>query len=46
MMVKRADWCPLRELPERKDIAVSNLATHVYRAEGWNACLDAILEEV
>lgn len=43
---KKADWCPLRELPERKDVAASNLDTHVYRAEGWNDCLDAILEEV
>lgn len=42
---RRKEKCPLRELPERKDIAVSSLATHVHRAEGWNDCLDTITGE-
>lgn len=42
----RPDWCPLRELPEKKKI----LSVEEYEfgglgkafTSGWNACLDAI----
>lgn len=45
----RPDWCPLRELPERKD----ELPVEKYEfgglgkafTYGWNACLDEILKE-
>ena len=45
----RPDWCPLRELPERKE----ELAIEQYEfgglgkafVSGWNACLDAIAKE-
>ena len=40
----RPDWCPLRELPEKKPELKSgyeNLSTSIRRV-GWNACLDAI----
>ena len=45
---KRPDWCPLRELPEKKE----ELSVEEYEfgglgkafASGWNACLDEILE--
>lgn len=36
----RPDWCPLRELPEKKQ----NACTHGFAA-GWNACIDAITGE-
>lgn len=48
---KRLDWCPLRELPEKKvadkRLAISPLTEgHLNDFErGWNACLDAILHK-
>lgn len=39
----RPDWCPLRELPERKKLTYTDLCTDC-EASGWNACLDKILE--
>ena len=39
----RPDWCPLRELPERKKLTYNNLCAD-NKANGWNACLDKILE--
>ena len=47
--VGKPDWCPLRELPERKE----ELAIEQYEfgglgkafVSGWNACLDAIAKE-
>jgi hypothetical protein len=45
----KPDWCPLRELPERKE----ELPVEKYEfggigkafVSGWNACLDEILKE-
>ena len=45
----KPDWCPLRELPEKKE----ELAIEQYEfgglgkafVSGWNACLDAIAKE-
>ena len=45
----KPNWCPLRELPEKKDTIIYenddwgtvNLKT---KDEGWNACLDEILK--
>ena len=45
---ERPDWCPLRELPERKE----ELPVEKYEfggigkafVSGWNACLDEILK--
>lgn len=44
----RPDWCPLRELPEKKE----ELSVEEYEfgglgkafTSGWNACLDEILK--
>lgn len=46
---EKPDWCPLRELPEKKE----ELAIEQYEfgglgkafVSGWNACLDAIAKE-
>lgn len=46
---ERPDWCPLRELPEKKE----ELPIEEYEfgslgkafVSGWNACLDEILKE-
>ena len=40
----KPDWCPLRELPEKKERRVGEQGERMYRA-GFNACLDEILEE-
>ena len=40
--VGKPDWCPLRELPEKKEpnYYKNNQGNGI--VEGWNACLDAI----
>lgn len=38
----RPEWCPLQELPERKSEEFGQTIINAARAEGWNACLDAI----
>ncbi len=40
----RPDWCPLRELPERKKADTDLLTMENGIVEGWNACLDEILK--
>lgn len=40
----KPDWCPLRELPEKKERRVGEHGERMYRA-GFNACLYEILEE-
>lgn len=41
---KRADFCPLRELPEKKEINYYMNSKEKGVVEGWNACLDKILK--
>lgn len=41
---ERPDWCPLRELPEKKERRVGEHGERMFRA-GFNACLDEILRE-
>ena len=47
---ERPDWCPLRELPERKE-TFTTLECHSNgrwtegMKAGWNACLDAIVKD-
>lgn len=49
--VGKPDWCPLRELPEKKvadkRLAISPLTEGQLNdfEKGWNACLDAIDEK-
>ena len=38
----RPDFCPLRELPERKKLTYADLGTE-NKVNGWNDCLDEIL---
>ena len=46
---KKPDWCPLRELPEKKETVhpqecyENSYCTDEMKA-GWNACLDRILK--
>ncbi len=39
----RPDWCPLRELPEKKSTEY-NPARNPYITEGYNACIDELLK--
>ena len=39
---KRPDWCPLRELPEKKELYLS---INKWYCVGFNDCLDDILGE-
>ena len=41
----RPDWCPLRELPEKKETNYYMNNKEKGIVEGWNACLDAIDEK-
>lgn len=46
---ERPDWCPLRELPEKKETVHSQECyTNSYFTDemnaGWNACLNKILK--
>ena len=38
---ERPDWCPLRELPEKKERRVGEHGERMFRA-GFNACLNKI----
>lgn len=37
----RAEWCPLKPMPEKRDMRFLDDASEYYR-QGWNACIDAI----
>lgn len=38
---KKPDWCPLRELPEKKERRIGEHGERMFRA-GFNACLNEI----
>lgn len=40
--VGKPDWCPLRELPEKKETNYYMNNKEKGIVEGWNACLDVI----
>lgn len=40
---EKPDWCPLRELPEKKELYLSINNQKGY-CDGWNACMDKILK--
>lgn len=40
----RPDWCPLRELPEKRKLTYTDLGAD-NKVSGWNDCLDEILKE-
>lgn len=47
---EKPDWCPLRELPEKKETIVYENDDWIAVGEktknnGWNDCLDEILKE-
>lgn len=40
----KPDWCPLHPIPEKKDEYNSDTDVCYYRRQGWNSCVDEILE--
>ena len=40
---RKPDWCPLRELPERKKLGGFTSFADDMKVIGWNACLEEIL---
>lgn len=38
----RPDWCPLKELPQKKEMQFLDDASEYHR-QGYNACIDDIL---
>ena len=43
--VGKPDWCPLRELPEKKERRIGEHGERMFRA-GFNACLNEIMRQV
>lgn len=41
---RRADWCPIQHMPEKRNEHDACYDSDFYRAEGWNACIDEILK--
>lgn len=43
---KKPDWCPFKEIPKKKEVPENGFLTgEMYGyEEGWNKCLDEILE--
>lgn len=43
--MEKPDWCPLRELPQKKEEKVYTSLFAIAKKNGWNDCIDAILKE-
>lgn len=42
----KPDWCPLKPMPEKKNCDVFSFGTQIGAwRDGWNACIDMVLEE-
>lgn len=41
----KPDWCPLRELPEKKEADIYTTAYDKATMIGYNACIDELLKE-
>lgn len=42
---KRAEWCPIKELPQKQIHHNTDTPHHRWAMNGWNACLNEILKE-
>lgn len=40
----KPDWCPLLDLPEKREVPLQYPYLHQLIADGWNACIDEILK--
>lgn len=41
---EKPDWCPLQELPEKKECRIGEHGERMFRA-GFNACLNEIMRQ-
>lgn len=41
----KPDWCPLKPVPEKKPVVLSDGGPVSAWGNGWNACIDEILGE-
>lgn len=44
--LRKPDWCPLRVLPEKKDMEPGKTIIRAVQHEGWNMCIDKILKGI
>ena len=42
---EKPDWCPLREMPEKKRVSLLDNELEIGKKHGYNACIDEILKE-
>lgn len=44
---KKPDWCPLRDLPKKKEVTDDNFSLSVDTVwdKAWNACIDEFLKK-
>ena len=40
----KMDWCPLREVPQKKDYYYCDRSIWAYERIGYNACIDEIMK--
>ena len=45
MMKGKPNWCPLRELPQKKEERKHMNGSEYYKTVGYNTCIDEILKE-
>lgn len=38
----KPDWCPIREMPKKRNEHDERDECGYYRAEGWNSCIDEL----
>lgn len=41
----KQEWCPLREMPQKKEEIVCTSLFSIAKKNGWNDCIDTILKE-
>lgn len=42
---EKPNWCPIKKMPDTKDIKTAENMTSLGWIEGWNACIDKIEEK-
>lgn len=41
---KKPDWCPLKDVPEERNVVFDDESIWAERRRGWNTCIDEILK--
>jgi hypothetical protein len=45
ILAYKPTWCPLREVPQKKEISCIDTTHHRHVKQGFNMCIDEILGE-